>query len=195
MKKTAIIIIGILLGVLFFIEEKKDKNSFPENLLKTSVDKKTYQKQSSTKKNKSIETKDSEKKIVQFQSKNREKKAESVINRSDNKKIDFIKLYDNQEIDPEWSYEYTTSIKNSLYELLTEHNAWIENAECKKTICKLDISKAQDGSSINQTAAMILNKLSKSKWHEGSLRINSIDKRNDTQILTILVGRYKETLQ
>jgi hypothetical protein len=107
----------------------------------------------------------------------------------------FIVQYLEEELDPEWGYEYAEQIQNELYELLNEKNAWIENVECKKTLCKLNISAAPDSGSIGRTAADILSKLSSTKWHKGSLRLAKLNSSNGSPSLEILVGRYKDTFK
>jgi len=113
----------------------------------------------------------------------------------EDKKLSYIDIFNNENVDAEWSYEYTNNIQESLNELLPKYDAWIENLECKSTMCKLDISATPGNQKITTTAATVLGKLSKSEWNNGSLRISNIIAGGDLHTLEVLVGRNKDTLK
>ena len=107
----------------------------------------------------------------------------------------YIAMFLEENVDPDWGYQYAESIQNELFEILNEKSAWIDSVECKKTICKLDISATANGESVGRTAARILGRLSAAEWHQGSHRIANLNSSDGKRSLEILVGRYDDTFR
>lgn len=107
----------------------------------------------------------------------------------------YLTFFEEEPEDFEWSFKYKEAIQLELYDLLSERETWIEELECKTTLCKMRLSADPSAPSIAKTTVTTLKTIKDSEWHKGALRISKTNRSGSVHTVEIIIGRHRDSLE
>jgi len=189
MKKILILTVLILLVSMTYLIFKESEDTHLQEVKKTSTNMVPIKTKISIKEKHNILEKQLKEEKVR---KNTLNKVGNASNIKTSKKYDnnnFVSIFNSEVVDQEWSYEYANNIRETLHELLPSQDAWVDNLECRTTLCLLDVYRDKSSSQSFRATANIMKKLSSSKWNKGDMTLRSVGNEGDLQVIKIIISR------
>ncbi|MDP2561280.1 hypothetical protein [Psychrobium sp. 1_MG-2023] len=114
-----------------------------------------------------------------------------VASEETRKVLSISEIYEQENVDYEWSSQREHNVRNLLDVFLYEESALIESLECKSTLCKLQIS-SDEASNFNVVIATTLHKIENAEWQkEGSVKLHRLRNDEGNFFTEIYISRYR----
>jgi hypothetical protein len=108
----------------------------------------------------------------------------------------FNERFEDESHDPTWSYAEEQRITEAVTPELEAVNGWIEEIECRETLCRLAVRQSGDAGSGPQFFSRVASRLSRSSHiPDGGVLILRIDNSDGNPRVHLGIARHEDGLR